>query len=155
MANNGLEGCPCIDVSANLASVNLPSCNTATNNETGIQLLPGGACFPHSWGSSQCLQHDLVHDPACSLDQAGKAVIPSKLYSLFLHFRFGVLVQQHHQKKFTHLIFLLLCCSGYCFRPWCYVDVDKCKRDSDERVFRSDYLPDVSAQANLNHDNMI
>jgi len=30
---------------------------------------------------------------------------------------------------------------AFCFRPWCFVDVDKCKRDSTERVFLSSYFP--------------
>lgn len=29
----------------------------------------------------------------------------------------------------------------YCIRPWCYVDVDTCKKHSSERIFRSSYFP--------------
>ena len=100
------QGCPCTDESTTLSSLSGRTFCKTPKNESGLQLIAGGACFPFSFGSSMCLQHDLVHDPACQVDQAGESLIPS-----------------------------------YCFRPWCYVNPDVCKRDSMEQVYRSSYFP--------------
>ena len=32
---------------------------------------------------------------------------------------------------------------AYCFRPWCYVDMERCIKDSKERVYRSFYFNEL------------
>eukprot|EP00581_Thalassiosira_minuscula_P007139 CAMPEP_0183703846 /NCGR_PEP_ID=MMETSP0737-20130205/1421_1 /TAXON_ID=385413 /ORGANISM="Thalassiosira miniscula, Strain CCMP1093" /LENGTH=733 /DNA_ID=CAMNT_0025930645 /DNA_START=80 /DNA_END=2281 /DNA_ORIENTATION=+ len=117
------KGCPCIDSSGILASLPknrrciLPNATTtiASHDDSnglfqaeknGVMLTLGGSCVPINYGSSKCLQHDLIHDPNCALDPAGERIIPA-----------------------------------YCIRPWCYVDLASCKRNSPERVYRSSYFP--------------
>lgn len=101
------EGCPCANETAVLASLSDRRCRlpAAADNSVferdGLRLTLGGSCVPFEYGSSNCLQHDLLHDPSCRVADAGDKVIPA-----------------------------------YCFRPFCYVDRDVCKRESEERVYR-------------------
>jgi len=98
------EGCSCTNTTSILASLSDRRCQLS-NGDDGIQLTLGGTCVPFSYGSSKCLQHDLLYTPDCEVDRAGDHVIPS-----------------------------------YCFRPFCYVDAARCKRESNERVYRSSYF---------------
>jgi hypothetical protein len=66
-----IKGCPCVDVSSIVSPVTSRTCTLPTG-ENGAQFSIGGACVPYSYGSFQCLQHDLLHDPSCSLDNIGK-----------------------------------------------------------------------------------
>ena len=100
-SSNGNAGCPCINVTQKLLSVSARHCELENGN-IGTKLRHGGACVSPTYGSSICLQHEMIHDPACSLDDVDKAVVPP-----------------------------------YCFRPWCYVDHESCKKNSYERVYRS------------------
>jgi hypothetical protein len=67
----GNKGCPCIDVSSIISSVTSRICTLPTG-ENGILFTIDGICVPYSYGSSQCLQHDLLHHVSCSLDNIGK-----------------------------------------------------------------------------------
>jgi len=69
-----IEGCPCIDASSIISPLTKRKC-TSPNGENGVKFSIGGACLPYSFGSSQCLQHDLLHDPSCSLDNISKAPV--------------------------------------------------------------------------------
>jgi len=74
-----VEDCPCVDVSSELASVSSKTCQLS-NGEKGIKLgIEGQAtCVPLSYGSSKCLQHDLIHDyNACSLNTINETVVPA------------------------------------------------------------------------------
>jgi len=66
-----IEGCPCIDASSIISPLTSRKC-TLSNGENGVKFSIGGACLPYSFGSSQCLQHDLLHDPSCPLDKIGE-----------------------------------------------------------------------------------
>ena len=69
-------GCPCIDVSSELASLPSRSCQLS-NGEIGVKMSVEIGCVPLSFGSSKCLQHDLFHNPSCSLDRASEIAIPA------------------------------------------------------------------------------
>ena len=99
----GNEGCKCIDISKDLASLDDRSCELTPGGEKGVMLTLGGPCISLTYGSNACLFHDEIHDPSCH--------------------RTDPLPDQ------------------YCFRPWCYIDMEKCKRYSEERVYRSSYFP--------------
>ena len=71
----GNEGCPCIDTTATLASLDERSCTT-TDEQHGVLLTVNGPCVPHSYGASYCLRHDLNLDPACKLTSSGEDDIP-------------------------------------------------------------------------------
>jgi len=74
---HGIDGgCPCIDASSMLASVESRSCQSS-NGETGVRLSAEGGCVPLSYGSLKCLQHDLIYDPSCSLANATETPIPA------------------------------------------------------------------------------
>ena len=106
MTFQGNDGCPCTNVSAILASVPDRQCRLSPGGITGVRLSVDGSCVPFSFGSSQCLQHDLLFDSACRVDAAGDAIVPA-----------------------------------YCFRSWCYVDFETCRKASHERAYRSSYFP--------------
>ena len=104
-ASTGKQGCPCTDVSSILSSLTERHCTTP-DGQLGILLSPSSeSCVPYSYGSSNCLQHDLIHDPACDLTKVNVTNIPA-----------------------------------YCISPWCYVDMETCARDSEERVIRTEYF---------------
>ena len=71
----GAAGCPCVDETATLASLVERSCQTPDGSE-GVLLTAEGPCVLPSYGSQYCLQHDLIHDPDCSLG-GGNNIIPS------------------------------------------------------------------------------
>ncbi|KAL7491052.1 hypothetical protein ACHAWT_000530, partial [Skeletonema menzelii] len=50
-------------------------CTTA-NGLPGIYLTLGGSCVAYDYGSSACLQHDLIHDPICQGDPSTAVVRP-------------------------------------------------------------------------------
>lgn len=108
IVGTGNVGCPCINQTLTLAAMSDRHCKLPnTVDGFGIQLTTtGGSCVPFSYGSSRCIQHDILYDPNCNVGDAGDNVIPA-----------------------------------YCVRPWCYVDLTMCKKDSDERLFRSSYFP--------------
>jgi hypothetical protein len=68
---SAIEGCPCIDVSSIISPLTSRICTLPTG-ENGTKFSIDGICVPYSYGSSQCLQHDLLHDPSCSLDKMGE-----------------------------------------------------------------------------------
>jgi hypothetical protein len=68
------KGCPCINVSSVMSSFTSRICTLPTG-ETGTKLTVDGICVPYSFGSSKCLQHDLLHDPSCSLDNMGETPV--------------------------------------------------------------------------------
>ena len=103
-SSNGNAGCPCINISDKLSSLTDRSCILA-DGSSGVHLTLGGACVSPTYGSSACLQHEMIHDPICNYSAITSIVAPP-----------------------------------YCFRPWCYVDVESCIKDSDERVYRSSYF---------------
>jgi len=70
------DGCPCIDVSSLLASIPSRSCQLS-NGEIGVKLSVEVGCVPLSFGSSNCVQHDIFYDPSCSLNITTKRSIPS------------------------------------------------------------------------------
>ena len=69
-------GCPCIDGSGMLASIPSRSCRLS-NGEIGVKLTVGVGCVPISYGSSKCLQHDLLYNPFCTVENATKTPIPA------------------------------------------------------------------------------
>ncbi|KAL3779463.1 hypothetical protein ACHAWO_006448 [Cyclotella atomus] len=101
IASTGNIGCPCIDASQTLASLQKRSCITSSNS-SGVLLTPESAsCVPSTYGSNSCLQHDLLHNIVCQdLDET----------------------------------------KTFCLRNWCYVDLQSCKLNSTERVYRSEYF---------------
>eukprot|EP00985_Skeletonema_marinoi_P034995 scaffold45345_cov212-Skeletonema_marinoi.AAC.1 len=82
MLSTGNEGCKCINQTSVLASeLQNRDCTTATGRP-GVylthdekRLTLGGSCVAYDYGSSACLQHDLLHDPKCQGDLS-TAVIP-------------------------------------------------------------------------------
>jgi len=101
----GSKGCSCINVTDTLASLSERRCDLP-NGGIGIRLtVIGGQCVPFSYGSSLCLQHDLLYDPLCDVNKAAERIIPA-----------------------------------FCLKPWCYVDVHTCRKESQERVFYSSYF---------------
>lgn len=76
MLSTGNEGCNCINQTSILASLQLQNrdCTTAAG-QPGVYLTLGGSCVTYDYGSSACLQHDLLHDPKCQGDLS-TAVIP-------------------------------------------------------------------------------
>ena len=77
MDTDGNEGCPCINATSTLASLS-DRFYALTGGETGVQLTLGGSCAAFSYGSSRCLQHDLLYDEDCSLDKLGESNIPGE-----------------------------------------------------------------------------
>ena len=71
----GAAGCPCVDETATLASLVERACQTPDGSE-GVLLTAEGPCVLPSYGSQYCLQHDLIHDPDCSLG-GGNNIIPA------------------------------------------------------------------------------
>jgi hypothetical protein len=101
----GNGGCPCINSTANLASLTNRRCLLSPSGNAGVRLTLEGSCVPFSYGANKCLQHDLLHDAQCRADLAGEKIVDS-----------------------------------YCFRPWCFVDLAACRKDPEERAFRSSYF---------------
>ena len=73
--STGNDGCGCINETSVLASLETRGCTTA-NGLPGVYLTLGGSCVAYEYGSSACLQHDLIHDPICQGDPS-KAVVPA------------------------------------------------------------------------------
>jgi hypothetical protein len=69
------DGCPCVDVSSMLSPIKSRKCTSPTTGENGVKFSIEGACVPYSYGSSKCLQHDLLHDPSCPLDNIGETPV--------------------------------------------------------------------------------
>eukprot|EP00986_Skeletonema_menzelii_P007895 scaffold3154_cov129-Skeletonema_menzelii.AAC.1 len=72
--SSGNEGCSCINQTTVLASLDNRDCTTA-NGLPGIYISVDGSCVAYDYGSSACLQHDLIHDPNCQGDPS-TAVVP-------------------------------------------------------------------------------
>jgi len=72
-----IEGCPCIDVSFMLGREKPRKCILPITDVVGVKLSLEGSCVPLSYGSSRCLQHDLIHDPSCSLDNITETPVAS------------------------------------------------------------------------------
>lgn len=70
-SSTGNEGCPCIDASQILASLDPRSCTTS-DGEIGVLLTRESAsCVPTYYGSNACLQHDRLYNEVCEeLDDA-------------------------------------------------------------------------------------
>ena len=73
--SSGNEGCGCINQTSVLASLDNRDCTTATG-VPGIYLTLGGSCVAYEYGSSACLQHDLIHDPKCQGDPSSAVIEP-------------------------------------------------------------------------------
>ena len=58
-------GCPCINSTAVLASLAGRQCLLSPSGDAGVRITLGGSCVPFSYGSTMCLQHDLLHDATC------------------------------------------------------------------------------------------
>jgi len=82
--STGHEGCPCIDESNVLSSLTERSCQT-TGGSPGVMLTAEGPCVPYSYGSNQCLQHDFIHDPKCSVSADGGTNIPEYCFRPFCY----------------------------------------------------------------------
>jgi len=74
-ATTGNEGCQCINQTSLLSSLQKRDCITP-NGEPGVYLTLGGSCVPYNYGSTYCLQHDLLHDPICNYDSSTTVIIP-------------------------------------------------------------------------------
>ena len=79
ITTSGNVGCTCINTTGTLSSLTDRHCQLPSGND-GIQLTLGGSCVPFSYGSSQCLQHDLLHDPSCLIDKTGDHIIPAHCF---------------------------------------------------------------------------
>ena len=112
----GKAGCPCINTTSTLASLTNRYCILPDGKTTGIQLTLGGSCVPFSYGSNNCKQFDLLHDPKCILDEI-------------------VQLQQGNINSTNNAAV-----PSYCFQPFCYVDAKTCKKNSVEHVYRSTYF---------------
>ncbi len=73
--SSGNEECNCIDQTSVLASLENRECTTSTG-KLGVYLNLGGSCVLFDYGSSACLQHDLLHDPLCKGDPSTTTVPP-------------------------------------------------------------------------------
>ncbi|KAK1739248.1 ionotropic glutamate receptor family protein [Skeletonema marinoi] len=73
--STGNEGCNCINQTSVLASLLNRDCTTATG-QPGVYLALGGSCVAYNYGSSACLQHDLLHDPTCQSDLSTTTIPP-------------------------------------------------------------------------------
>ena len=82
--STGHEGCPCIDESNVLSSLTERSCQT-TGGSPGVMLTAEGPCVPYSYGSNQCLQHDFIHDPKCTMPADGGTNIPEYCFRSFCY----------------------------------------------------------------------
>jgi hypothetical protein len=71
----GNKGCVCIVVSQQLLLAPERHCELE-NGDTGVQLKYGGACVSPNYGSSACLQHEMIHDPACFNVSVNQDVVP-------------------------------------------------------------------------------
>jgi hypothetical protein len=65
------KGCPCVDVSSIISPITSRKCTLPITGDNGVKFSIDGPCVQYSYGSSQCLQHDLLHDPSCLLDDIG------------------------------------------------------------------------------------
>lgn len=61
---SGAEGCPCIDTSQTLASLDERSCTTS-DGQSGVLLEVSGPCVNYNFGSSICSPHELDVDRNC------------------------------------------------------------------------------------------
>jgi len=73
--SSGNEGCNCINQTSVLASLENRHCTTAAG-KPGVYLKLGGSCVSYDYGSSACLQHDLLHDPICQGDLSTTTIPP-------------------------------------------------------------------------------
>lgn len=111
----GSPGCRCINATSILSSLAAERrCTTPAGND-GIIVSVDKPClgFDDRFGSSGCAPYNLMFDPDCAADESG-ATTPGSVSPI----------------------------GDYCYRSWCYVDVDECMLKSDERIFRSEYFSD-------------
>jgi len=73
--SSGNEGCNCINQASVLASLENRDCTTSAG-QPGVYLRPFSSCVSYDYGSSACLQHDLLHDPLCQGDLSTTTVPP-------------------------------------------------------------------------------
>jgi len=73
--STGNEGCNCINQTSVLSSLQRRDCITPAG-QPGVYLTLGGSCVPYDYGSSTCLQHDLIHDATCQSDLSTSAIPP-------------------------------------------------------------------------------
>ncbi len=73
--STGNEGCGCINQTSVLASLDYRDCTTA-NGLPGVYITLDGSCVAYEYGSSTCLQHDLIHDPICQGDLSTAIIEP-------------------------------------------------------------------------------
>jgi hypothetical protein len=121
----GKAGCPCINTTSTLASLTNRYCILPDGKSKGIhQSTLGGSCVPFSFGSNQCLQHDLLYDPRCTLDEINKIQqgIDSNSNSSSTNSAAAAIVP------------------SFCLQPFCYVDAETCRKNSIEKVYRSSYF---------------
>ena len=64
---SGSDGCKCINQTSILASLQNRDCITSAGRP-GVDLTIEGSCVPYDYGSSNCLQHDYLHDSRCQGD---------------------------------------------------------------------------------------
>jgi len=110
----GNSGCSCINTTDTILQVQGREC-TLQDGSRGVYAGNIRMCVAPSYGSSFCMQHDLISDPDCSITENDLA---------------------------THAI------PQYCARSWCYVDVEQCKKESLEIIYRSSYF-DVDTNVDL------
>ncbi len=113
-ASTGAKGCPCIDESSVLSSLDQRACQTS-DGQNGVLLTTEGPCAPYTYGSSNCMPHDMLHDPKCLWTTSIAGIVGGGNNNAVI--------------------------PDYCVRNWCYVDAETCMGSSSERVYRSDYFP--------------
>mmetsp|Transcript_383 Transcript_383/g.621 ORF Transcript_383/g.621 Transcript_383/m.621 type:complete len:507 (-) Transcript_383:907-2427(-) len=99
----GKQGCPCTNETATLSSLTERICEVASTGETGIRLGLGGSCVPTSYGSSQCLQHDLHDDPACISD--GDGTIPAYCFQPWCYVNADVCARDSKERVYRSSYF--------------------------------------------------
>ena len=67
--STGNPGCKCKDETAAVASLPERSCTLDDGSPGVVLTLREDSCYSTSYGSSACLMHDMIHDPACKEDQ--------------------------------------------------------------------------------------
>lgn len=106
----GKNGCPCANTTASLAlfpdqdrRCQLP------DGDDGIRLVSDGAlgaCVPFSYGSSRCLQHDLLHDPGCREDPvAGDRVVPAYCLRMWCYVNVATCTTESDERAFRSSYF--------------------------------------------------
>mmetsp|Transcript_12799 Transcript_12799/g.25708 ORF Transcript_12799/g.25708 Transcript_12799/m.25708 type:complete len:724 (-) Transcript_12799:683-2854(-) len=75
-SSTGGTSCPCLNKTAELASLTERACTTPSGEPGIILTLDNGACAPLHYGSSVCQPHDLVYDPNCDVSLATNSNFP-------------------------------------------------------------------------------